>query len=77
MAFQKPAWDLIDETAIEIGVTEENLRKWHERGGVPPKWHASIVRGFQKRGFLVELDFFDSLPPAPTYIRPTARAASG
>lgn len=65
---QKTAWDLIDEIAAnELDVKHETLRKWHERGGVPPRWHARITRKLADRQIIVDLDFFDRLAP-PTRV---------
>lgn len=74
MELQKTAWDHIDEIAAEIGVTPENLRKWHERGGIPPRWHARITRKLADRQILVDLDFFDSLAPPNRPKRAPGRA---
>lgn len=74
---QKTAWDLIDEIATkELSITDENLRKWHERGGVPPRWHAKITRKLADRQIMVDLDFFDRLAP-PTRPKRGRRATSG
>lgn len=36
-------WQDIQDAAKSLGVSEEAIRKWRERGGVPGKWHLAII----------------------------------
>ena len=37
-------WDVIEAAARALGVTDKNLEKWKQRGGVPHKWRLPIIR---------------------------------
>jgi len=68
---QKSAWDWVDDAARAIGITSENLRKMHDRGAVPPRWHAQITRKLAEMGIQIDLEFFERLTPLD---RPKRRA---
>ena len=36
-------WQAIEITAKKLGVSDEAIRKWRERGSVPGKWHLAIL----------------------------------
>lgn len=48
-------WDEIEAAARQLGVTDEALRKWAERGGVPGKWQVPII--VQSNGRVSVSDF--------------------
>ena len=74
MELQKSPWDLIDEAATEEGVKEGAIRKWKDRGRVPPRWHIILIQRFAAKGILVGLDFFNILtPPEKPERRPAGK----
>ena len=57
-------WKLVDDTAAEIGVSQEARLKWRQRG-VPPKWRIGILEVLMKRAVPVSLADFDGLELTP------------
>jgi len=43
MKKQQPDWEAIAAVARELGVKDEAIRKWRERGSVPGRWHLAII----------------------------------
>lgn len=52
-------WTNIDTAARALGVREEALKKWHQRGSVPHKWRLAIIR---QTGGLISIDAFGDVP---------------
>lgn len=50
-----PKWDEIEATARKLGVTDEALRKWRVRDGVPGKWQVPII--LESKGRISVKDF--------------------
>lgn len=48
-------WPLVETHAKALGVKDEALRKWQERGRVPYRWHLPLIE--TAAGKLVPADF--------------------
>ncbi len=57
-------WQLIDDTATELGAQQDARLKWRQRG-VPPKWQIAIVQNLMARGVAIALADFDRLELRP------------
>lgn len=53
-----PKWQQVVDAAKELGARDWAIRKWAQRGTVPPKWQVQIVR--ETDGKIALSDFNES-----------------
>lgn len=51
-------WEVVEKTALSLGVNEEALRKWRERQSIPGRWHMQILTA--SKGKLKPSDFLEA-----------------
>jgi hypothetical protein len=56
---------LISDLATEKGITPGALRKWRERGFVPPKWRLPLMEAAQDSGHYIPPTAFDEFGLQP------------
>lgn len=56
--------EAIAQLAPALKVTPEALKKWRQRGAVPPKHRQSLLELAQKRGVVLRYRDFDFTPTA-------------
>lgn len=57
------AWKIIEAEAAALGVSDEAMRKWRERGRVPYRFRLPILIAAEKHGTPIDAAAFDSPPP--------------
>lgn len=67
------AWDFIEATAAELGVSAEAVRKWRIRG-VPYQWRLRLLDIADAAGFSLDRREFDR-PPGPKRAAPEGNPA--
>lgn len=55
-----PKWPKVTEAARALGVGDWAIRKWAQRGTVPPKWQLAIIK--KTKGEIGLSDFNHSEP---------------
>jgi hypothetical protein len=68
-------WEFIEDSAQELGVSAEALRKWRVRG-VPHPMRLAIVERAQETGFAFEKAAFDEPPGSKRAARQHEDAAA-
>ena len=48
MSYTPEQWQRIETQARKLGATDEQIRKWRERGGVAATWHAKLIKSDRK-----------------------------
>lgn len=48
MSYTPDQWQRIETQAKKLGATDEQIRKWRERGGVAATWHAKLIKSDRK-----------------------------
>lgn len=48
MSYTPEQWQSIETQARKLGASEEQIRKWRERGGVAATWHAKLIKSDRK-----------------------------
>lgn len=43
MSYTPEQWQSIETQARKLGASDEQIRKWRERGGVAATWHAKLA----------------------------------
>jgi hypothetical protein len=48
MSYTPEQWQSIETQARKLGASEDQIRKWRERGGVAATWHAKLIKSDRK-----------------------------
>jgi len=48
MSYTPEQWQSIETQARKLGASDEQIRKWRERGGVAATWHAKLIKSDRK-----------------------------